>query len=128
MGDGPGGHEYSPLVFLLDAYDEARDTGNLDKRTVTDWTAGSRRSRPRPCCTVARRRPITQRRATWRRRCANMWNTDFDDARRNGRRYRRQDEMSTRYCVTVDLDTLDDQAVTIRDRDTMQQSMWIWTA
>ena len=50
-----------------------------------------------------------------------QWNTDFDDASAIGRRYRRQDEIGTPYCVTVDFDTLEDQAVTIRDRDTMQQ-------
>jgi glycyl-tRNA synthetase len=45
----------------------------------------------------------------------------FDDAQSIGRRYRRQDEIGTPYCVTVDFDTLDDHAVTIRDRDTMIQ-------
>ena len=45
----------------------------------------------------------------------------FDDAQSIGRRYRRQDEIGTPLCVTVDFDTLDDHAVTIRDRDTMQQ-------
>ena len=49
------------------------------------------------------------------------WNTDFDDASAIGRRYRRQDEIGTPYCVTVDFDTLDDQAVTVRDRDSMRQ-------
>ncbi len=38
-----------------------------------------------------------------------------------GRRYRRQDELGTPYCVTVDFDSLDDRAVTVRDRDTMDQ-------
>ena len=47
------------------------------------------------------------------------WNTDFDDASAIGRRYRRQDEIGTPFCVTVDFDTLEDQAVTIRDRDSM---------
>jgi glycyl-tRNA synthetase len=47
--------------------------------------------------------------------------TQFDDAQSIGRRYRRQDEIGTPYCVTVDFDTLDDDAVTIRDRDTMAQ-------
>jgi glycyl-tRNA synthetase len=46
---------------------------------------------------------------------------DFDDAGAIGRRYRRQDEIGTPYCVTVDFDSLDDQAVTVRDRDTMAQ-------
>ena len=49
------------------------------------------------------------------------WNVEFDDAQAIGRRYRRQDEIGTPYCVTVDFDTLDDQAVTIRERDTMAQ-------
>ena len=46
---------------------------------------------------------------------------DFDDTRSIGRRYRRQDEIGTPLCVTVDFDSLDDHAVTVRDRDTMEQ-------
>ena len=49
------------------------------------------------------------------------WNTDFDDASAIGRRYRRQDEIGTPFCVTVDFDSLNDQAVTVRERDTMGQ-------
>ena len=47
--------------------------------------------------------------------------TQYDDAQSIGRRYRRQDEIGTPLCVTVDFDSLDDHAVTIRDRDTMSQ-------
>jgi glycyl-tRNA synthetase len=46
---------------------------------------------------------------------------EFDDAQAIGRRYRRQDEIGTPFCVTVDFDTLDDRAVTVRDRDSMAQ-------
>ena len=49
------------------------------------------------------------------------WNVDFDDAGAIGRRYRRQDEIGTPFCITVDFDTLDDDAVTIRRRDDMSQ-------
>ncbi len=49
------------------------------------------------------------------------WNIDFDDAGAIGRRYRRQDEIGTPFCITVDFDTLEDHAVTIRERDTMTQ-------
>lgn len=49
------------------------------------------------------------------------WNIEFDDAQAIGRRYRRQDEIGTPFCVTVDFDTLEDDAVTIRERDTMAQ-------
>ena len=52
---------------------------------------------------------------------AKHWNVDFDDAGAIGRRYRRQDEIGTPFCITVDFESLDDQAVTIRDRDTMAQ-------
>jgi glycyl-tRNA synthetase len=46
---------------------------------------------------------------------------EFDDAGAIGRRYRRQDEIGTPFAVTVDFDTLDDKAVTVRERDTMGQ-------
>jgi glycyl-tRNA synthetase len=50
-----------------------------------------------------------------------FWNVDFDDAGAIGRRYRRQDEIGTPFCVAVDFDSLEDGAVTVRDRDTMSQ-------
>ena len=49
------------------------------------------------------------------------WMCDFDDAGSIGRRYRRQDEVGTPFCVTVDFDSLDDAQVTVRERDTMGQ-------
>ncbi len=111
------------LVFLLDAYaeDEAPDAkGNLEKRTVM-------RLDPRIAPVKAAVLPLSRNpdlspkardlAAALRKR----WNTDFDDASAIGRRYRRQDEIGTPYCVTVDFDTLDDQAVTVRERDSMKQ-------
>jgi glycyl-tRNA synthetase len=56
--------------------------------------------------------------ATELRKC---WNVEFDDAGAIGRRYRRQDEIGTPYCVTIDFDSLDDHAVTVRERDAMTQ-------
>jgi glycyl-tRNA synthetase len=49
------------------------------------------------------------------------WSVDFDDAGAIGRRYRRQDEIGTPYAITVDFETLIDNAVTIRERDSMKQ-------
>jgi glycyl-tRNA synthetase len=49
------------------------------------------------------------------------WNIDYDVTQAIGKRYRRQDEIGTPFCITVDFETLDDQAVTIRHRDSMQQ-------
>ena len=47
--------------------------------------------------------------------------TEYDETQSIGKRYRRQDEIGTPYCVTVDFESLDDKAVTVRDRDTMKQ-------
>jgi len=49
------------------------------------------------------------------------WATDYDETQSIGKRYRRQDEIGTPYCVTVDFDSLEDKAVTVRDRDSMSQ-------
>jgi glycyl-tRNA synthetase len=52
---------------------------------------------------------------------AGKWRTEYDETQSIGRRYRRQDEIGTPLCVTVDFDSLEDKAVTIRHRDTMEQ-------
>jgi glycyl-tRNA synthetase len=49
------------------------------------------------------------------------WMCDYDETQAIGRRYRRQDELGTPYCVTIDFDTLNDRAVTVRERDSMAQ-------
>jgi len=52
---------------------------------------------------------------------AKQFRVDYDETQSIGKRYRRQDEIGTPYCVTVDFDSLEDKAVTVRDRDTMEQ-------
>ena len=49
------------------------------------------------------------------------WNVFYDESGSIGRRYRRQDESGTPFCITVDGQTLEDQTVTLRDRDTLEQ-------
>ena len=56
-----------------------------------------------------------------RKLLSDRYMVDYDETQAIGRRYRRQDEVGTPLCVTVDFDSLDDNAVTIRDRDTTQQ-------
>ncbi|MEJ7719010.1 MAG: His/Gly/Thr/Pro-type tRNA ligase C-terminal domain-containing protein [Ilumatobacteraceae bacterium] len=56
-----------------------------------------------------------------RRLLSDRYMVDYDETQAIGRRYRRQDEIGTPLCVTVDFDSLDDRAVTIRDRDTTEQ-------
>ena len=52
---------------------------------------------------------------------SQLYKCEYDVSGSIGKRYRRQDEIGTPYCITVDYDTLEDKAVTIRDRDTMNQ-------
>jgi len=111
------------LVHLLDAYaeDQAPDAkGNLEKRTVLrlDHRIAPVKVAVLPLSRNADLSPKARDVAAELRR---RWNTDFDDASAIGRRYRRQDEIGTPYCVTVDFETLADQAVTVRERDSMKQ-------
>src|SRR6266571_4812822 len=117
------GVDRGALTFLLDAYaeDEAPDAkGKLEKRTVLRL---DRRLAPVKVAVLplSRNADLSPKARDLAAALRKRWNTDFDDASAIGRRYRRQDEIGTPYCITVDFDTLEDQAVTVRDRDTMQQ-------
>ncbi len=117
------GADRGALVFLLDAYheDEAPDAkGKLEKRTVLRL---DRRLAPVKVAVLplSRNADLSPKARDLAAVLRKRWNTDFDDASAIGRRYRRQDEIGTPYCITVDFDTLEDQAVTVRDRDTMTQ-------
>ncbi len=111
------------LAFLLDAYseDEAPTAqGKLEKRTVLrlDKRLAPVKVAVLPLSRNADLSPKARDLAAALRR---NWNVEFDDAQAIGRRYRRQDEIGTPFCVTVDFDTLDDNAVTVRERDSMTQ-------
>jgi glycyl-tRNA synthetase len=111
------------MTFLVDAYseDEAPNTkGGVDKRVVLrlDKRLAPVKAAVLPLSRNADLTPKAKDLATTLRR---HWNIEFDDAGAIGRRYRRQDEIGTPFCVTVDFDTLDDHAVTVRERDTMSQ-------
>ena len=111
------------FAFLLDAYaeDEAPNAkGGVDTRTVLrlDSRLAPVKAAVLPLSRNADLSPKAKDLAADLRK---RWNVDFDDAGAIGRRYRRQDEIGTPFCITVDFDTLDDQAVTVRERDTMEQ-------
>ena len=111
------------LAFLLDAYteDEAPDAkGNMEKRTVLrlDYRLAPVKVAVLPLSRNADLSPKARDVAAAVRR---HWNADFDDAGAIGRRYRRQDEIGTPYCVTIDFASLTDDAVTVRERDSMKQ-------
>ncbi len=111
------------LTFLLDAYrvEEAPTAkGDTDKRTVLRL---HRDLAPIKVAVLPLSR--NEKLVPEARRVHDLvkpeWITQYDDAGAIGRRYRRQDEVGTPFCVTVDFDSLEDRQVTVRERDTMQQ-------
>ena len=111
------------LAFMLDAYDEdeaPNSKGGVDKRTVLHFDP---RLAPVKAAVLplSRNADLSPKAKDLAAELRKRWNIEFDDAGAIGRRYRRQDEIGTPYCITVDFDTLEDQAVTIRERDSMQQ-------
>jgi glycyl-tRNA synthetase len=117
------GVDRATLVFLLDAYaeDEAPTAkGTMEKRVVLrlDKRLAPVKVAVLPLSRNERLSPATRELAD---RLRQWWNVEFDDSQAIGKRYRRQDEIGTPYCVTFDFDSLDDNAVTVRDRDSMAQ-------
>jgi glycyl-tRNA synthetase len=113
----------SLMAFLVDAYteDEAPNTkGGVDKRTVLrlDHRLAPVKAAVFP---LSRNESLSPKARDLAAELRKNWNVEFDDAGAIGRRYRRHDEVGTPYCITVDFDTLEDDAVTIRERDTMAQ-------
>ena len=113
----------SLMAFLIDAYteDEAPNTkGGVDKRVVLKLDP---RLAPIKVAVLplSRNADLSPKAKALAAELRQNWNVDFDDSGAIGRRYRRQDEIGTPFCVTVDFETLDDNAVTIRERDTMTQ-------
>jgi glycyl-tRNA synthetase len=113
----------SLMAFLVDAYVEEEvpnAKGGTDKRTVLklDPRLAPVKAAILPLSRNEQLSPMARELAAELR---ESWNIDFDDAGAIGRRYRRQDEIGTPFCVTVDFDSLEDKAVTVRDRDTMLQ-------
>ena len=114
-----GGVDRATLAFWLDAYDEEPDGDNVrvvshihrDLAPVT--VAALPLSRNDKLLPTARSVYDILRK---------HFKTQYDDSQAIGRRYRRQDEIGTPYCITIDFDTIDDNQVTIRDRDTMHQA------
>ena len=120
-----GGVDRATLAFWLDSYDEESDPSTQEKqqRNVRVVSHLHRKLAPitvavLPLSRNERLNPTSRSVYDLIRR---SFNTQFDDAQSIGRRYRRQDEIGTPYCVTVDFDTLEDNQVTVRDRDTMNQ-------
>lgn len=106
------------FAFLIDAY----DTEAVNDETRTVLRLDPRLSPIKVAVLPLSKKPdlveATEKVASG---LMSKWDIEVDVTQAIGRRYRRQDEIGTPYCVTVDFDTLEDDAVTVRDRDTMAQ-------
>jgi len=112
------GVDRSVLAFLIDAYDEEEIEG--EKRTVLHLhhSLAPVKVAVLPLSRNEKLTPLAKE--AFNKLCANFV-TDYDDSQSIGRRYRRQDEIGTPFCVTIDFESLEDKQVTIRDRDSLAQ-------
>ena len=105
------------LDFLADAYDE-ETLENGDTRTVMRFHPALA---PYKAAVLPLSKKLNEKAEEIYRGLIKYFPCDFDDAGSIGKRYRREDEIGTPYCITVDFDTLEDGMVTVRERDSMAQ-------
>ena len=113
-----GGVDRATLAFLVDAYAEEPDKDEIRVVLHLHPDLAPVKITILPLSRNEKLRPLSQDVYARVRRC---WATQYDDAQSIGRRYRRQDEIGTPFCVTIDFQSLEDNQVTIRERDSMRQ-------
>ena len=107
------------LAFLCSAYDEeVLDAEKNDVRTVLHFHPALA---PVKIAVLPLSKKLAEPASRIYAELSKDWNVDYDDRGAIGKRYRREDEIGTPYCVTYDFDSEEDHAVTVRDRDTMEQ-------
>ena len=109
------------LAFLIDAYDEETLTdakGKEDTRIVLRLHPALA---PYKVAVLPLSNKLKEQAEPIYEELSKYFSTDYDTSGSIGKRYRRQDEIGTPFCVCVDFDTAEDRCVTIRDRDTMEQ-------
>ena len=105
------------LSFLSDAYEE-EELENGDVRTVLKFHPAIA---PIKAAILPLSKKLSEKALEVYEQLAKRFNVEYDDTGSIGKRYRRQDEIGTPFCITIDFETLEDQNVTVRDRDTMEQ-------
>ena len=105
------------LAFLCNSYEE-QELEDGDKRTVLHLHPAIA---PYKLAVLPLSKKLSEKANEVYNKLAKKFMCDYDEAGSIGKRYRREDEIGTPYCVTIDFDTLEDESVTIRDRDTMEQ-------
>ena len=116
-----GGIDRAALAFLVDAYDEEADPGHREVRTILRLHRDLAPVKVAVLPLSRNEKLVPTAREVHAMLRPHLM-AQYDDAQSIGRRYRRQDEVGTPYCVTVDFQTVEeDRAVTIRERDSMEQ-------
>ena len=105
------------LAFLCNSYEE-EDLGEGDSRVVLHLHPALA---PFKVAVLPLSKKLNNKANEVFEKLSKKFSCDYDEAGSIGKRYRRQDEIGTPYCVTIDFDTLEDEQVTVRDRDTMEQ-------
>ena len=105
------------LAFLCDAYNE-EEVGEGDVRTVLKFHPALA---PIKAAVLPLSKKLNEQATEVYAALTKEFNCDYDDAGSIGKRYRRQDEVGTPFCITYDFDSVEDHCVTVRDRDTMEQ-------
>jgi len=106
------------LAFLIDAYEEQQLEGG-DSRTVLHFHPALA---PFKAAILPLSKKLSEKATEVFAQLAKSYNVDFDDAGSIGKRYRRHDEIGTPFCITYDFESENDGQVTVRDRDTMEQT------
>jgi glycyl-tRNA synthetase len=112
------GADRAALAFLLDAYDEEQD-GNETRVVLRLHPALA--PYKAAILPLQRKPDLIEMARVIRQTLRNQWMTAYDETGSIGRRYRRQDEIGTPFCITPDFQSLEDRTVTVRDRDSMTQ-------
>lgn len=107
------------MAFLLDAYHEDEVEGEIRSVLRLDWRLAPYVVAVLP---LSKKSELEEVSAKVLELLQPHFNCDYDVTQSIGRRYRRQDEVGTPFCITIDFDSLEDHAVTVRDRDTTQQT------
>lgn len=120
------GVDRAALAFLLDAYDEVkggRTTTTESNKEVETVLRLHKDLAPYKAAVLplSKKEQLSGPAKELYHELKKHFMVDYDDVASIGRRYRRQDEIGTPYCITVDFDSLEDKKVTVRDRDTMKQ-------
>ncbi len=108
------------LTIVVEAYDE-ENIGTEEKPDIRTVMHFHPALAPFKACVLPLSKKLSSQAGELYDELAKHFNVDYDEAGSIGKRYRRQDEIGTPFCVTYDFDTLEDGCVTVRDRDTMEQ-------